>query len=100
VPLSKVAKDAGVEPGTMRRRLLALDHAAGGGIVRSFHRRGKARKYWVHPERLRAALERDPDAREAELSWLTDEVRILKNRVEALKKAHKALKAQVNQPRA
>lgn len=98
VPLSKVAADAGVDPKTMRRRLLALDHAAGGGLVRSFHRRGKPRKYWVRLDRLKVALEHTPEeTQEAQVEWLEARVQKVENRVEALKNAHKSLKALVKE---
>jgi aryl-alcohol dehydrogenase-like predicted oxidoreductase len=98
VSLAAFARERGVPPRTMRRWAVALDHEAGGGLVRSLHRRGRRpRKYWVNPERLKAALERDPDAKEAERDF--QESRLTKNeeKLEALKKAHKALKEQVKQ---
>lgn len=92
IPLAAFARERGVPPKTMRRRLLALDHAEGGGLLRSFHRSGRPRKYWVHPERVRKALEADPDAREAELDWLASRVEKLEQSCAVLKKAHRELK--------
>ena len=81
----------------MRRWALALHHERG-NIVRSRHRSGKPRKYWVNPERLRAALEEDPEAKSAAQDFIEERVSVLERKVEALKKAHKGLKAQLKLP--
>lgn len=97
VPLASFARERGVTLWTMRRRVLALDHAEGGGLVKSFHRRGRPRKYWVSPDRLKAALERDPDASEAKDAYVDDRLTRVEEKCEALKKAVKAVKAQQKQ---
>ncbi len=97
VGLAAFARERGVPTWTMRRWALALDHEFGGGLLRYNRRRGKPRKYWVNPEKMKAALERDPEAREAEHAFLESRVTKLEEKCEALKKAHKATKAQVNQ---
>ena len=96
IGLAVFARERGVKERTMRRWALALHHERG-NIVRSRHRKGKPRKYWVHPERLRAALEEDPEAKAAAQDFIEERVTVLERKVEALKKAHKATKAQVNQ---
>ena len=97
VGLAAFARERGVKPKTMRRWALALDHQLGGGLVRSLHRRGRPRKYWVHPVRLKAALEQDPEAREADRDLVETRLTRLEEKCEALRKGHKALKANVNQ---
>lgn len=96
IGLAVFARQQGVEPRTMRRWALALDHEHG-GILKSKHRKGRPRKYWVHPQRLRAALEADPEAKAAERDLVASQIADLTRKVEALKKAHKTTKAQVNQ---
>lgn len=97
VSLASFARERGVSVWTMRRWALALDHDAGGGLVRSFHRRGRPRKYWVNPDRLKAALERDPDAAEAKDAYVESRLTRVEEKCEALKKAIKSVKAQHNQ---
>lgn len=97
VGLARFARERNVNPKTMLRHLRALEAVTGASLIRSNHKPGrKPRKYWVHPERARAALERDPDAREAETVWLLTRVENLEKSVGALKKSHKLLKKQVN----
>jgi hypothetical protein len=96
IGLAVFARQQGVKEKTMRRWALALQHEHG-DLLRSRHRQGKPRKYWVHPERLRAALEEDPEAKTAERDLIVSELQDLRQKVEALKKAHKVTKAQVNQ---
>lgn len=90
--LRDAAAKAGVSQRTIRRRVLAVNHAAGGGIVRSFQSRGPVRLWWVNPERLRVELERDPDARDAQAQWLEARIEKLEENVEALKTWRRALK--------
>jgi hypothetical protein len=94
-PLTKFAKAQGVREQTMRRRLLVLNREHG-GIVRTFSTKGKPRKYWVRVDRLKKMLDRVPEDQEFDLAALFERVRILENRVEALKKTHKQLKEQAN----
>lgn len=96
VGLAEFARKQGVHPVTLRRWVLAL-HEQHGDLVRSKHRNGKPRKYWVHPQRLEAALRADPEAKSADRDFIEDRVTVLERKVEALKKSHKAVKAQVNQ---
>jgi hypothetical protein len=78
--------DPPVPPKTMLRRLKALERMAGVRLLRSKHQPGrKPRKWWVHPERAEAALEKDPDARTATVEDLCV-------RLESLEKKHTALK--------
>lgn len=99
VGVAEFARERGVRPQTMLRRLRALQRWTGADLLRSNHEPGrKPRKWWTHPERARTALERDPDAREATLEDVCMRVEKLEQKCEALKKAHKALKRQVNQP--
>lgn len=95
-PLADVARDSaarsGVTARTQRNRILAINHALGGGLVRSFQRRGPTRKWWVNLPLLEAALRRDPEARTAELDWLVSRVEKLEQSTAALKKAVRQLK--------
>lgn len=103
VGLAAFARARGVLPCTMRRWALALDHESGGGLLRWNKRRGKPRKYWVHPDRLRAALERDPGAREATLTRIDDRLTeteakqdVFEKKLEAVKRLLKQLKQKQN----
>ncbi len=95
-PLAVVARDsaarAGVTARTQRNRILAINHALGGGLVRSFQPSGPTRKWWVDLARLEAALRKDPDARTAELDWLASRVEKLEQSNAALKRAFRQLK--------
>lgn len=99
VGVAEFARASGVPPQTMRRRLQALEAMLGVKLLHSRHQPGrKPRKWWVHPERARAALEQDPDAREARLEELYSRLEKLEQKLEALRRAHKSLKKQVFQP--
>jgi hypothetical protein len=88
-----------VQPKTMLRRLQALERMSGAHLLRSKHQPGrKPRKWWVNPERAQAALEKDPDAREALAQDHAIRIESLEKKYEALKRAHKSLREQVNPP--
>lgn len=96
IGLAKFARAQGLEPQTLRRWAIALNNERG-DLLLSKHTKGRPRKYWVHPQRLKAALEADPEAKAAERELTEQRLTNVENRLEALKKAHKATKAQVNQ---
>lgn len=77
----------------MLRRLRAIQRITGTDLLRSHHAPGrKPRKWWVNPELARAALERDPDARDATLEDVCVRVEKLEQKHEALKRVLKSLK--------
>ncbi|MBA2724272.1 MAG: hypothetical protein H0U56_15570 [Methylibium sp.] len=92
ISIPEAARAAGVQPQTMRRRLLALHFKLGGGIVRSLHLQGKPRKYWVNVEALRLASAQEPDAIEVELGDLRTRVADLERKLDALRNAYRQLK--------
>lgn len=99
MPVAQFARQAGVFPRTMLRRLQALERMSGTRLLRSKHESGrKPRKWWVNPERAQSALEKDPDARAASIEDLFGRVERLEEKHEALKKAHKRLVSQVIPP--
>lgn len=73
---------------------MAINHTLGGGLVRSFEPSG--RPVWVHLVRLKEALERDPDARAAELDYIESRVEKLEQSTAALKNAHRQLKRRLD----
>lgn len=95
VSVTDYARERGVKPQTMRRRLLALAHARGrSDFLCSTHQPGRApRRYWVHPELLKAELQRDPDTDRSELDSHAAQIEKLQQSVEALKTWRKHLKA-------
>jgi hypothetical protein len=98
-PLADVAREGaareGVSERTIKNRLLAIDHALGGGLVRSFQRSGPARKHWVHVGKLEEALRRDPEAQTAGLDWLTSRIERLEQITGAFKRGFRQLRKQV-----
>jgi predicted ArsR family transcriptional regulator len=97
VSVAAFARQSGVFPRTMLRRLKALEHMSGVRLLRSKHQAGrKPRKWWVHPERAQAALEKDPDARTASIEDLFGRVERLEQIITVLKKAQKSANAQRN----
>jgi predicted transcriptional regulator len=73
----------------MRRRLLALNYQQGGGIVRSLHKQGKPRKYFVLIEALKLVAERDPDAIETELGDLRSRLDEHERRLDAIRETNR-----------
>jgi hypothetical protein len=97
IAVAAYAREAGVFPRTMLRRLQALERMSGVRLLRSKHQSGrKPRKWWVHPERARAALEKDPDAHTASIDDLFGRVERLEQIVVVLKKAQKRANTQGN----
>lgn len=98
--MAKIAREAAereqVTPRTIRNRLLAVNHALGGGLVRSFEKSGPVRKWWVNLGKLEEALRTTPETRSAaELEWHESRIEKLEQSNAAIKKAIRQLKKQL-----
>lgn len=97
-PLADVARRAAerdkTTTRTQRNRILAVNHALGGNLVRSFQRSGPTRKWWVCVVALEEALRTDPEVRTAEVDWLASRVEKLEQTSAVFKKSIRQLKKQ------
>lgn len=97
-PLAEVARRAAerdkTTPRTQRNRILAVNHALGGNLVRSFQPSGPTRKWWVHVVGLEEALRTNPEVRTAEIDWLASRVEKLEQTSAVFKKSIRQLKKQ------